>query len=202
MSRQAGLSIPGLMVGSFLFALLGVVIFQLGQVYRIQAHAQNARLLGQEQIDFLFHRLDRHLEVTSVEGLHVSTSGQTLSAQPIQSVNLNGVRSWDSRLHIFHYQEDLSLVGHGVLEISNLGLTAQTSVPTPLTNEQLEDAVEQLRQTNRLKPVARSISGFLVESSPPLSVHIAIAFERENGQFKTEQLERERTFYFASSAEL
>lgn len=197
-----GLSLPNLMVSLFIFGLLTSMIVSIMRVQQTQAHASGVRLDTRQRIQILFRNLEQAFEKSSMEGFHGSDDGRSFTLQNISGVTGNGSRAWSSKLKVYHFDTQRRSLLSGEIDLSELGVTFQPALPAALTSDDVEEAVEQLRQQALLKPVADNVTQVSATPTGTMTVEVQVTCVIEDGRFKSEKVDSKRKFFLASTAKI
>ena len=199
---KRGLTLPEIMVSLFLFGLLTSMLLSILTVQRTQAHSNEARMSARKSIQLLFHDLNRNFEKTSAAGIEVSPDSTIFSIQTIERVSANGTRSWSPFLQVYRFQASDRTLLMGKVEVSEISLMHQPTLPAAITTAKLQDAVAYLNSQERFKVMARDIENLAVDLPSSQTVRVRISAQVPSGKYKAERIESERVFFFSSSADL
>lgn len=204
MRRQAdrGLTIPEILVSSFIvFLIVGMVSIVMLQL-KSQAHRSEAVLTARYDLQLLFKELDDAFDQTTSDSFHAAADLERFSIQTIDGLSLNGTRAWSPFVTFFSFDEDKRQVVKGQVELSEIQKVHNPKLPAAITDEDLDKMLQVRRADGKLRPVASQIDEFEVERPNPLSVRVTLAAVLKSGKYKDESVVDERLFFFSSAADL
>ena len=202
MRRPRGLTIPEILVGSFISLLMATALFAVVSQLKTQAHTTDAVMKARYDMQFLFRALGDAFDKTTAEGVHVSADMQKVSLQRVDGMASNGTRAWSPFVTFYCFDASSGQVLQGQVELAEIGITHQPALPAAIADEDL-DAMISLRQSDgKLRPVANDMEGFVVDKPSPLTARLHLTAVVKSGKYKDERVEDERTFFFSSAAEL
>jgi len=201
-SFSRGITIPEILVSSFIVMIMASALFTVVSQLKTQAHSTEAVTTARYDIQFLFRTLNQAFDKTTAEGVRVSADRRAISLQRLNGVAPNGTRSWSSLVTFYFFDPDSRRVLRGEAEVSEVGHTYQPALPAPIDESDLEQMLALRRADGKLKPVSNQIEAFEVDQPNPLTARVRITAIMRGGKYKDEKVEDERTFFFASAAEL
>ncbi len=200
--RPGGLTVPEILVGSFISLLMASALFAVVSQLKTQAHTTDAVMKARYDMQFLFRSLGDAFDKTTAEGVHVTADSQKVSLQRVDGMASNGTRAWSPFVTFYVFDASVGQVLQGRVELAELGLTHQPALPAVITDGDLDLMINIRRSDGKLKPVANDIEGFAVDKPSPLTARLHLTAVVKSGKYKDERVEDERTFFFSSGAEL
>lgn len=202
MKNPRGITVPELLVSMFLLGLVSSMIASVLRLQQTHAYANEARLSSRKSIQLTFQSLEGILDATSTSGVHLAADGQGFSVQKIEGVSASGTRNWSPFLYLYRHNMKTSTLEAGRIDLSELGITHQPTLPSALTEDQLQSGFTILEANELFKSVAGNVESFQVSRPGPLTLELQITSLVTSGRYKSERVKGERKFFFASSADI
>lgn len=139
--RQQGMSLVELLV---MMALTPLVLGLVFKALRATTHLYQSNFnhsSAEQEMARVSDRLQRAIEASAIDGIHLTPDGESLVVQTIAGVSGGGKRVWSPTVEVFRFEGDK--VFQRSVALDSLGVEVSDSIPQSLNSEDLSRLGEE-----------------------------------------------------------